>query len=565
MSDQAGIPQYDVAILGTGIAGTMLGAIFARQGKKVLMIEKEVHPRFALGESMILESSQMMRLTAERFGVPEIGYISTIQTTMREITSQCGVKKNFSFMYHRPGEQQKAPEITQIPIPSMPYGHELHMFRQDIDAYMMAAAVKYGADIRQRVDVTDVDFHADGAVLTTSRGEKFGAKFVADAGGYRSMLATKFDLRPKPLMAKTHSRSLFTHFVGVRPFHTKGHKLKEQGVPSALHEGTLHHIFHGGWFWIIPFNNHPNATNPLCSVGINLDTRMHPRPKGDPYEEFLYWVNRYPSITPQFEGAKPVRDWVSTDRIQYATTQVVGDRWCLMGHAAGAVDALYSRGMFHTTATVHAVADQVLEALEDNNFSRARFQHIEDTVQTGLRYNDRTVACSYASFCNFDLWNAWYRVYGLGAFLEALRLIRAHLKYAETGDAEFLRVLHHTPFRTLGGGLEGYDELWHTACETVESVEANRISPQEATKTIYGLFAKADFIPPELDLTNPNRRFLSDTTPAGVLKFIWWGKIGAPKYMKERFFDISVATLLSEKAKWSARNLMRTPPRAYAG
>jgi tetracycline 7-halogenase / FADH2 O2-dependent halogenase len=243
----------------------------------------------------------------------------------------------------------------------------------------------------------------------------------------------------------------------------------------------------------------------------------------------------------------------------------VGDRWCLMGHAAGAVDALFSRGMFHTTGTVHAVADQVLEALKDDNFSRARFQHIEDVVQTGLAYNDRTVACSYAAFRNFDLWNAWYRVYGIGAFLEAMRLTRAHLKYAETGDREYLRVLHHTPFRTLGGGIEGWNVLFHEACELVESCEADRISPEEAARGIYALFKKADFIPPMMELTSPSRRFLSDTSKPAILKFVVWGKTSAPKLMKEKFFDVSVATLLSEHVKWGQRNLRRKPPRAYAG
>ena len=45
--------QYDVIILGSGIGGSTLAAILARDGFRVLMIEKARHPRFALGESTL--------------------------------------------------------------------------------------------------------------------------------------------------------------------------------------------------------------------------------------------------------------------------------------------------------------------------------------------------------------------------------------------------------------------------------------------------------------------------------------------------------------------------------
>jgi len=43
--------KYDTIIIGSGIGGTSLAAILARHGKKVLMIEKGRHPRFAIGEA----------------------------------------------------------------------------------------------------------------------------------------------------------------------------------------------------------------------------------------------------------------------------------------------------------------------------------------------------------------------------------------------------------------------------------------------------------------------------------------------------------------------------------
>src|SRR5688572_6758648 len=63
---------YDVAILGTGIGGTLLGAILAANGQKVLLLEQGTHPRFAIGESTIPETTVLLRLMAKRYGVPEL-------------------------------------------------------------------------------------------------------------------------------------------------------------------------------------------------------------------------------------------------------------------------------------------------------------------------------------------------------------------------------------------------------------------------------------------------------------------------------------------------------------
>ncbi|HWO59191.1 MAG TPA: FAD-dependent monooxygenase, partial [Umezawaea sp.] len=71
-SAAAATDRYDVAILGSGLAGGMLGAVLARNGVKVLIVDAGTHPRFAVGESTIPYTSGMMRLIADRYQVPEL-------------------------------------------------------------------------------------------------------------------------------------------------------------------------------------------------------------------------------------------------------------------------------------------------------------------------------------------------------------------------------------------------------------------------------------------------------------------------------------------------------------
>ena len=93
--------KYDVAIIGTGIGGSTLAAILARQGLSVIAFEAGVHPRFTIGESMILETSETMRALAEFYDVPELAYFSS-ENYYNLVGTSHGVKRHFSFLYHTP-------------------------------------------------------------------------------------------------------------------------------------------------------------------------------------------------------------------------------------------------------------------------------------------------------------------------------------------------------------------------------------------------------------------------------------------------------------------------------
>ena len=66
----------DVIIAGTGLYGTCLGAILARHGVRVQLIERARHPRFALGEALLPQSAIWPFILSNRFGVPELGALS---------------------------------------------------------------------------------------------------------------------------------------------------------------------------------------------------------------------------------------------------------------------------------------------------------------------------------------------------------------------------------------------------------------------------------------------------------------------------------------------------------
>jgi FADH2 O2-dependent halogenase len=409
--------KYDVIVLGTGIGGSMLGAVLARQKLKVLMIDSETHPRFTIGEATTPDTNFRLKLLGLKYDVPEIAHLSAFHPTRDFVSPACGVKRAFSFLYQTEGREQVPTQTHQYPTLAPPMGPDLHFFRQDVDAYMMAAAVGHGARVRQQTRIADIDIRDDGVTLVSDKQEKFEASYLVDGTGIRSVLAQKFQLREDPAKFRTNSRAIFTHMMGVKLYDQVGSAREHHGLKYPLCQSTLHHVFEGGWFWVIPFNNHTDSTNPLCSVGLVLNRELHPETGMDAEEEFWSYVAKFPEMVRQFEGAQAVRTWTSSGRLQYSSKTITGPRYCLLSHAGFFIDPLYSTGLALTTAMVDLLGGKLLKAFRANDFSVQQFEDLNEFFETNITYADQMVACSFVAFRDFDLWDAWFRVWVVGLFI----------------------------------------------------------------------------------------------------------------------------------------------------
>lgn len=524
----AGSPTHDVAILGSGLAGGMLAAVLARNGVRVLLLDSGTHPRFAVGESTIPYTSGMTRLIADRYDVPEIKPLSSFAGISRYVTRKCGRKQNFGFVYHRSGLPQDPAEINQLVVPSV-LRTESHLFRQDIDSYLYAVAVRYGADARSGVRVSDIDIDPDrGVRLTTSDGADLRAEYLVDGSGFRSPLADRFDLRETPTRARTHSRALFTHMTGIRPFDASP-TARRHDQPSPWHNGTLHHVFDGGWLWVIPFDNHPDSLNPLCSVGLTLDPRVHPKPTDlSPEQEFQTFLAEFPEIAWQFADARPVRPWVSTGRLQYSARQVVGDRFCLTSHAAGFIDALYSRGLTNSLDLINSLAWRLLAAKRDGDYSTERFRYLE-TLQQGLfDIHDDLVYSSFVGFRDYGLWNAVNRTWQLTTMLGNITLEDAYHRFSRTRDDGIFRAMEQTEHPGSHFPVsEHFNDLGRYTRDLCRQVEDATLAPGTAADRIFSRIAEADFIPPGFGFGQPDNRCFK-ASPAKLARNAVWSRTKAP-------------------------------------
>ncbi|WP_436531408.1 NAD(P)/FAD-dependent oxidoreductase [Actinoplanes sp. HUAS TT8] len=532
--------RVDVTVLGSGIGGSTVAAILARLGLSVAIVDAAKHPRFALGESTIGETSFLLRLLAARYDVPELAHVSTSGGIQEHVSNRCGIKTNFGFVYHHEGREHDPFEVTQCSVSEGPFGPESHLMRADIDQYLYLAAIKYGAIGREGVRIQSVDFTPGDAVVTLEDGETFRSDYVIDATGRTSVLADKFGLREEPCRFETNSRTIFTHMRGVIPYDSVE---DSSGQPNLWHQGTLHHLFDGGWMWVIPFDNREGSESDLVSVGLSLDVDKFPQQDGVSAEqEWNDFLDRFPPLKRQFANATSAFRWISTGRTQFSSSRTVGDRWVLMSHAAGAIDALFSRGMANTMAVIEAFVPLFLKARETGDYSAAHFAYLDTLNQSILDNNDKLIAGSYIAFRDFDLWRAWSKMWYLAWNLGVIRIAGTYYQYLETADPTLLDRLHQGPVPgSFCPDLPSAQAQFNACFDVMRRVRDGLLAPTDAVPELAYILGDGEASPSPLNLHDVLRRWHDGSMETQRLIY-QWGRTAAPLPLRP-YFDYDRATI----------------------
>jgi FADH2 O2-dependent halogenase len=530
---------YDVLIIGSGIAGTALACILAKKGYSVLIVEKGKHPRFAIGESMLPQTAMWMWIVGERYDVPEIRTLANHKDISQEIGNSCGVKRVIGFAYHNDGQRHDGEEGHKLIQPENPLISESHLFREDVDYFMLKAAIRYGAEYLELTDIQDLDFTESYVDATAKEGQRYRARFVVDGSGANSQIAKKFNLREAPTRLKTNSRSLFCHVKGLPPYD----QFTQSGsdIPRRRwHEGTLHHIFNGGWIWVIPFDNHKNAENTLASIGLQLDAIQFPKQQKDIENYFLNVISRFPSIHEHMKNIEPANNWIVTDRLQYSSKQAVGHRYALLNSAYGFVDPLYSMGLLASFETIHALAGRLLKALENDDFTESKFHYMNSLQKAQLDSADRIIHCSYRSMKSFHTWNASIQLWLATVVFGDTYVFSRCMKYLQTGDSSLFDRLEEDPCPGAAAPFaEDMSNVFNTFEATLDALDMNIVTTKEAGDKMLTVLRNADWLPKHIyDWGSTEARNLDFNL--AIDDWFEWGKAKAPRAFREKMFDFSM-------------------------
>jgi FADH2 O2-dependent halogenase len=145
------------------------------------------------------------------------------------------------------------------------------------------------------------------------------------------------------------TQGLYTHFNDVRRW-DELHPSPES-PPYPVDDAAMHHVFEGGWIWVLHFNNGITSAGVAATETLANELRLE---EGAPAWRRL--LERLPSVREQFVEASPRLPFVHTPRLSFRSESVAGHRWALLPSAAGFVDPLLSTGIPLTLLGIERLA-----------------------------------------------------------------------------------------------------------------------------------------------------------------------------------------------------------------
>jgi FADH2 O2-dependent halogenase len=411
----------DVAIVGSGFAGSLTALALRRRGRRVVLVERGRHPRFAIGESSTPLANLLLEELADKYDLPQVRPFSKWGTWQRSRPDVAGgLKRGFTFYFHRPGEAftDDGRHDRQLMVAASPHDGiaDTHWYRPDFDLNLVREAESAGAIYLDEATIDRVAFDTTRARL---RGTRHGtsieidAGFVVDASGPRGFLARALNLDAPPLRWLPPTQAIYTHFENVARWDSAvvrsdsdvGQSFKD--CPYPPDDAALHHVFPGGWIWVLRFNN------GITSAGAALAASV--ASSWDDLMELL------PSVRDQFANARPVQPWVHSAPLAFRTTQVCGASWALLPSAAGVIDPLLSTGFPLTLLGIHRLLD-VLDTTSPGAERAAALREYEHVTLAELDATERLVAALYASMDDVPLFKRLTLLYFAAAsYSEAAR------------------------------------------------------------------------------------------------------------------------------------------------
>ena len=402
--------RFDLAVIGAGFGGSLMAMIAHQLGLSVVLLEQGRHPRVTIGESTTPLSNLLLERLSLRYDLPRIAPLAKWGSWQRSYPEiSCGLKRGFSF-FHEDG---------QLLVAASPHDDiaDTHWYRADVDHFLVNEAQRLGVEYHDDSRIESLDFAEDGATIVGWRGDewfRFQAGFVIDATGPRGFLHRALRLEESPLPGMPPTESLYGHFTEVGRSDVGG-----DTPPYPVDDAAVHHVFEGGWVWVLRFNNGVTSAGVAATQVVARELALS--------QGAAAWqrvLERLPVLKAQFRRAVACQPFRHMPVLSFRSRTIVGRRWAMLPSAAGFVDPLLSTGFALTLMGIERLA----RILQTGDFAGGLQGYAQQT-DSELLAASRLISTLYATMGNFPAFTAVSLLYFAAvSFSEsALRLEKPEL------------------------------------------------------------------------------------------------------------------------------------------
>jgi tetracycline 7-halogenase / FADH2 O2-dependent halogenase len=442
-------PDCDLAIVGSGFGGSLLAMIACRLGYRVMLLERGRHPRFAIGESASPLAGILLEQLADRYHLPRVRPLSAFGTWQRTYPDVvCGLKRGFTYFRHERDHPYRAAgdRSNQLLVAASPSDElsDTHWLRSDVDHFLVREAAAIGVEYIDELQLEQVEAREGISILM---GQRRGAsvslrtRFVIDASGPDGFLSRALNIPNVGFRDYPATQALFSHFTDVarcedmpdyeapviRVADEEPRTSPCERPPYGMDDAALHHVFDGGWMWVLRFGNGVTSAGVAVIDELAAELRL-----ADGESAWQRLLSRYPSIAAQFAAAKPTREFTWMPRLSWRAERASGSGWAMLPSAAGFVDPLFSTGIPLTLLGIERIG-RMLERSDP----RSALSDSRAYAATTLAEADHTagfIAGCYAAFPRFAQFAAYSMFYFAAAsYSEMSRRLGVY-----SADARFL-------------------------------------------------------------------------------------------------------------------------------
>ena len=367
--------ETDVLIIGAGPSGAIAASLLQREGFRLLVVEKQMFPRFVIGESMLPCSMNLLA---------DAGLLEAVE-------KQNFMRKNGA-VFLRGNETCNFDFSSQF---TDGYQYTYQVPRADFDKTLADTVAARGVEILYQHGVTAVSFEPTHASTTIEKpdGSKFEvrSKFILDCSGYGRVLPRLLDLEEPSTFP--NREALFTHVTG-------------DARPAEREEGKIWVCIHpgGAWIWIIPFSN------GKTSVGAVAGPEFFQKFPGTPEEQLRAILMSDPNSAKRLAKMQFVMPPQRISGYSCSVKKLFGERFALVGNATEFLDPIFSSGVALALASSQRAAQVLTRHLrgEPADWQVEYADHVMQGIDTfrayvSAWYDDKLPQIFFAANKNPDI------------------------------------------------------------------------------------------------------------------------------------------------------------------
>ena len=346
----SGTGDCEVLVVGGGPAGSTIAALLAERGLDVVVLEKDHHPRFHIGESLLPLNVPLF----ERLGVAD-----DIQ--------RIGMQK-WGVDFVSPAHSRTVTfEFADAWDKGLPYSFQVR--RSEFDDILLRNAAAKGARVIEGCRVTELDLARHDGVAVSAKDQQgqeqhWRARFLVDASGRDTLVASKLGLKDRN--RRHASAAIYGHYTGA---------IRQPGRA----EGNISIFwFDHGWIWFIPLSDGTTSVGAVCPPEY-LKTR-----KTDVTGFFQETIAQAPKLVERLAHATLTGPATATGNYSYRARSMTARNYLMVGDAYAFVDPVFSTGVYLAMSAAFRAVETVTTAVRNPRDAAAALARYDADVQRGI-------------------------------------------------------------------------------------------------------------------------------------------------------------------------------------